>query len=236
MFATSSLARACIVASDRISHGSRSTCFWKNGSSVSRKRHMPAAARWRPAVAAYGRRSHCRSAGLCPLPDPGTIFEDSILWNGGGTGPPAVVSGPSMKPSFRPPPPSISRFFWDQPMAQLYALAIGIEPDGSVEQRYLMDGCAEAFPTFATVIAREAGLNAQTLDVDFAGVVLARLCLEWRSRVPVRGNAQVSSRLQALTDHGEKGAGIWRSEEHTSELQSLMRISYDVFCLKKQKH
>src|SRR3546814_6030352 len=29
----------------------------------------------------------------------------------------------------------------------------------------------------------------------------------------------------------------WRSEEHTSELQSLMRISYAVFCLKKKsKH
>src|SRR3546814_10600236 len=27
--------------------------------------------------------------------------------------------------------------------------------------------------------------------------------------------------------------GTWRSEEHTSELQSLMRISYAVFCLKK---
>src|SRR3546814_3979025 len=27
-----------------------------------------------------------------------------------------------------------------------------------------------------------------------------------------------------------------RSEEHASELQSLMRISYAVFCLKKQKH
>src|SRR3546814_3058428 len=27
-----------------------------------------------------------------------------------------------------------------------------------------------------------------------------------------------------------------RSEEHTSELQSLMRISYAVFCLKKQNH
>src|SRR3546814_8889118 len=26
--------------------------------------------------------------------------------------------------------------------------------------------------------------------------------------------------------------GVWRSEEHTSELQSLMRISYAVFCLK----
>src|SRR3546814_8424232 len=30
------------------------------------------------------------------------------------------------------------------------------------------------------------------------------------------------------------GLTSWRSEEHTSELQSLMRISYAVFCLKKQ--
>src|SRR3546814_6012986 len=29
---------------------------------------------------------------------------------------------------------------------------------------------------------------------------------------------------------------LTRSEEHTSELQSLMRISYTVFCLKKKKH
>src|SRR3546814_3355969 len=34
---------------------------------------------------------------------------------------------------------------------------------------------------------------------------------------------------------GSGGAGRWpRSEEHTSELQSLMRISYAVFCLKKK--
>src|SRR3546814_3558036 len=31
-------------------------------------------------------------------------------------------------------------------------------------------------------------------------------------------------------------AGAGRSEEHTSELQSLMRISYAVFCLKKKKY
>src|SRR3546814_1814058 len=31
------------------------------------------------------------------------------------------------------------------------------------------------------------------------------------------------------------GPGVSRSEEHTSELQSLMRISYAVFCLKKKK-
>src|SRR3546814_4818638 len=32
------------------------------------------------------------------------------------------------------------------------------------------------------------------------------------------------------------GRAHGRSEEHTSELQSLMRISYAVFCLKKKKH
>src|SRR3546814_8288404 len=36
---------------------------------------------------------------------------------------------------------------------------------------------------------------------------------------------------EALQDHGDQ----CRSEEHTSELQSLMRISYAVFCLKKKK-
>src|SRR3546814_3814841 len=34
---------------------------------------------------------------------------------------------------------------------------------------------------------------------------------------------------------GVRRAGRIRSEEHTSELQSLMRISYAVFCLKKKK-
>src|SRR3546814_4230457 len=39
------------------------------------------------------------------------------------------------------------------------------------------------------------------------------------------------------TMHGYSDGGWWvqdRSEEHTSELQSLMRISYAVFCLKKK--
>src|SRR3546814_8779038 len=37
--------------------------------------------------------------------------------------------------------------------------------------------------------------------------------------------------LDAIREHG-----LSRSEEHTSELQSLMRISYAVFCLKKKKN
>src|SRR3546814_6613679 len=35
--------------------------------------------------------------------------------------------------------------------------------------------------------------------------------------------------------HGDDFTRVSRSEEHTSELQSLMRISYAVFCLKKKK-
>src|SRR3546814_3645031 len=35
---------------------------------------------------------------------------------------------------------------------------------------------------------------------------------------------------------GARARDRHRSEEHTSELQSLMRISYAVFCLKKKKH
>src|SRR3546814_973147 len=36
-------------------------------------------------------------------------------------------------------------------------------------------------------------------------------------------------------DYLDTGLAMRRSEEHTSELQSLMRISYAVFCLKKKK-
>src|SRR3546814_3450106 len=46
-----------------------------------------------------------------------------------------------------------------------------------------------------------------------------------RELVPLRGEHAVSpDRVEAFAN---------RSEEHTSELQSLMRISYAVFCLKK---
>src|SRR3546814_18512598 len=57
-----------------------------------------------------------------------------------------------------------------------------------------------------------------------------------------RGDAQVVA-LRTVAGHTvdgdpERGQRIdhaGRSEEHTSELQSLMRISYAVFCLKKKK-
>src|SRR3546814_2679231 len=48
-----------------------------------------------------------------------------------------------------------------------------------------------------------------------------------------RGPAVVLSPRMSAEDGRRRSYGL-RSEEHTSELQSLMRISYDGFCLKKK--
>src|SRR3546814_5763419 len=51
-------------------------------------------------------------------------------------------------------------------------------------------------------------------------------------------NARSADAVQIFSDNlAERPHGkSLRSEEHTSELQSLMRISYAVFCLKKKKN
>src|SRR3546814_6981725 len=47
---------------------------------------------------------------------------------------------------------------------------------------------------------------------------------------------EVKKGIATLCIGGGEATAMARSEEHTSELQSLMRISYAVFCLKKKKH
>src|SRR3546814_974162 len=60
------------------------------------------------------------------------------------------------------------------------------------------------------------------------GCLFGRLALTTIDSSFIKDHRSVLVRLQ----HAER---IHRSEEHTSELQSLMRISYAVFCLKKKK-
>src|SRR3546814_9783153 len=55
-------------------------------------------------------------------------------------------------------------------------------------------------------------------------------CGTWRR--PSVGNRQCAGTAFREKEEPRRG----RSEEHTSELQSLMRISYAVFCLKKKKN
>src|SRR3546814_10558201 len=77
--------------------------------------------------------------------------------------------------------------------------------------------CAPAF-------SRRAGIEAATI----MAIETRHICLGFSAGGPVRrcigGN-------HLFFDFFHLG----RSEEHTSELQSLMRISYAVFCLKKKK-
>src|SRR3546814_6316275 len=58
----------------------------------------------------------------------------------------------------------------------------------------------------------------------------------WPSGMPRRSPTWCSTRCTVPPARTARCRECWtRSEEHTSELQSLMRISYAVFCLKKKK-
>src|SRR3546814_4474536 len=77
-------------------------------------------------------------------------------------------------------------------------------------------------------------LALRGLLVLLAGLPLASLAGEPLIVVEDRGGASALPYYEALNLQPRANAPA-RSEEHTSELQSLMRISYAVFCLKKKK-
>src|SRR3546814_3054372 len=60
--------------------------------------------------------------------------------------------------------------------------------------------------------------------------------LGWIDPESAEADDNVASVVQWIAGDDQAEPGDSRSEEHTSELQSLMRISYAVFCLKQQKH
>src|SRR3546814_2452257 len=78
-------------------------------------------------------------------------------------------------------------------------------------------------------------------DLDRAGQGAAARSRARALAAPVRGRSGALRARGRLCDMGTADAPLCRgglrvrSEEHTSELQSLMRISYAVFCLKKKK-
>src|SRR3546814_7305677 len=62
------------------------------------------------------------------------------------------------------------------------------------------------------------------------------LAATFRKRIELRDRRHVGIYRAAFTCLADQfRQAVIRSEEHTSELQSLMRISYAVFCLKKKK-
>src|SRR3546814_10807489 len=80
-------------------------------------------------------------------------------------------------------------------------------------------------------------IDPQTLAVDTRGETASGITDQIAGRAFY---ASIIKTLQdvagyQLTQPGHKPEPGKRSEEHTSELQSLLRISYAVFCLKKKK-
>src|SRR3546814_9456307 len=95
------------------------------------------------------------------------------------------------------------------PVRALAGVDLRVE-DGQVMAVLGPSGCGKT--TLLRIIAGFMAADAGSVELGSRPVLV-----DGRSRVPTR----------------ERNIG--RSEEHTSELQSLMRISYAVFCLNKKK-
>src|SRR3546814_1835756 len=81
--------------------------------------------------------------------------------------------------------------------------------------------------------------GVQTCALPICGVRNWWEALEVNSRSeamarPVRAISSLNAEASSSASRGASLSSVRRSEEHTSELQSLMRISYAVFCLKKK--
>src|SRR3546814_5790186 len=85
-----------------------------------------------------------------------------------------------------------------------------------------LDNPVTGKPNIAAPPAHDHGKDANSRMLVFALILTSTFLV-----VEVIGSFVFNS-LALLSDAGD------RSEEHTSELQSLMRISYAVFCLKKK--
>src|SRR3546814_7312118 len=103
-----------------------------------------------------------------------------------------------------------------------------------------------ALSRFAAMLIEEAqsisGLSYAQLDeaLDLPSgqsFRYSRYPVEAKTRAPQAGSVQrLENRVAVFLKRPRHIVVVERSEEHTSELQSLMRISYAVFCLKKKNN
>src|SRR3546814_10015980 len=83
------------------------------------------------------------------------------------------------------------------------------------------------------IVQHENGMQPYPREIVDAGVGAALTGRPVRPALPAPTVTVDTAGRAATAD--QRMANPDRSEEHTSELQSLMRISYAVFCLKKKK-
>src|SRR3546814_8680541 len=93
--------------------------------------------------------------------------------------------------------------------------------------------------TVTGVLAAAVKEAPERIFLDFSGIQYSYADIDSASTRLANGllalGVKQGDRVGTLLDTSVEAILIWfRSEEHTSELQSLMRISYAVFCLKKK--
>src|SRR3546814_10093154 len=85
-----------------------------------------------------------------------------------------------------------------------------------------------------TAVGRRAAGSAERFGASTLALIMGLLHDIGKAAMPYQLYIRRPAGGPKGPDHSSAGAQE-RSEEHTSELQSLMRISYAVFCLKKTK-
>src|SRR3546814_4476164 len=113
--------------------------------------------------------------------------------------------------------------------ARPFVLSFTVETDGRLPTGdplgaaiEVVDAATEGYPAYYMINCAHPTHFATTLDEE----------TDWVARIRHPGECIA---LQPCRTRRDDRAGCRRSEEHTSELQSLMRISYAVFCLKKKQ-
>src|SRR3546814_9269591 len=104
---------------------------------------------------------------------------------------------------------------------------------GSPQWRVVMFICYRAARSgiITGVLLAVARISGETAPLLFTA--LNNQFMSMNMNAPI-ANLPVVIFQYAASPYEDWNRLAWRSEEHTSELQSLMRISYAVFCLKKQ--
>src|SRR3546814_1851406 len=105
----------------------------------------------------------------------------------------------------------------------IYEGANGVQAMDLVGRKLAMNG-GRAIQLFFKIVAEEVAQAKQNEKLTKFAEALEK------------ANGQLQAATMWLMQNGmtnPNNAGAARSEEHTSELQSLMRISYAVFCLQK---
>src|SRR3546814_4438742 len=96
-----------------------------------------------------------------------------------------------------------------------------------------MDSCSSSgWPSSCFSLLRSCWVVCSAVGVMDVGVGAGRW-LSGGQALAAAGAVDAAAGAGVAVDFPAEAAA--RSEEHTSELQSLMRTSYAVFCLKKQK-